>query len=148
MRFVIALLLSVVGSACLAQTEAARGVMETDRAFSRLAQERGIREAFLAYAAADAVMFREGVGPVRGHEAIGRAMQQRPGVTLTWEPEFADVAASGDLAYSWGWYVFTSPDKEGVARASHGNYVSIWRRQPDGGWKWVIDLGNPAPPRK
>jgi ketosteroid isomerase-like protein len=63
---------------------------------------------------------------------------------LVWEPEEAKVAQSQDLAYSWGYSSYTPAAGEPPISA---NYVSIWRKQPDGRWKWVIDLGVLAPPK-
>jgi ketosteroid isomerase-like protein len=60
-------------------------------------------------------------------------------------PEAADVAASGDLAWSWGYARWTASDGSGKTGTS--NYVSIWRKQADGAWKWIVDIGIPAPPK-
>ncbi|MDH4113941.1 MAG: DUF4440 domain-containing protein [Burkholderiaceae bacterium] len=124
-------------------------VLATDRAFAAMAKAKGARAAFTEYADADAVMFRAGVGPVKGLEAIGRVFEEPPAATPVWDPEAADVAASGDLAYSWGQFTWT-PVADGPLAGKPpftGYYVSIWKRQRDGRWKWVVDLGVPAPPR-
>lgn len=125
-------------------------VLAADRAFAAMAKAMGARAAFTAYADPQAIMFRSGVGPVKGREAISRVFAEPAAASPTWEPEAAEVAASGDLAYSWGWFVWT-PVPGGPLDgkpASTGYYVSIWKKQPDGGWKWVVDLGVPAPPKK
>ena len=77
-------------------------VLATDRAFAAAAKARGARAAFTEYADPQAIMFRPGVGPVKGIDAIARVFEDPPAATPAWEPEAADVAASGDLAYSWG----------------------------------------------
>jgi len=28
----------------------------------------------------------------------------------------------------------------------YGKYVNVWRKQKDGKWKVIVDLGNPSPP--
>jgi ketosteroid isomerase-like protein len=56
---------------------------------------------------------------------------------MTWRPTEGDIAASGDLGYTIGRWEFTGA--EGSAR---GSYVTIWRRQPDGSWKVVVDIGD------
>lgn len=68
----------------------------------------------------------------------------QPGVSLTWEPSRADIAASGDLGWTTGRYVLESPEADGEVVRGQGVYVSLWRRQDDGSWKGVMDLGNPA----
>ncbi len=123
-------------------------VLATDRAFAAAAQAKGARAAFTEYADPQAVMFRAGVGPVKGLDAIAGAFEEPPVATPVWEPEAAE--ASGDLAYSWGSYVWT-PVADGPLAGkppATGYYVSIWKKQPDGRWKWVVDLGVPAPPAK
>ncbi len=138
-------LVLIVLSGCAATPpvdERAR-VLETDRAFARLALAQGTRAAFVAFAAPDAIMFRPGVGPVKGAPAISAAFDGQPPAQLDWTPETAEVAASGDLGYSWGWFRYLPQD----GLLTTGNYVSIWRKQPDGQWKWVIDLGVVGPPK-
>jgi ketosteroid isomerase-like protein len=122
-------------------------VLAADRAFAALAKEKGPRTAFTEFADPQAIMFRAGVGPVKGIDAIGRVFEDPPAATPVWEPENAEVAASGDLAYSWGPFTWT-PVPDGPLAGKPpltGYYVSIWKKQPDGRWKWVVDLGVPAP---
>ncbi len=144
MRIISWILLGLVallaGCAHVGRGDALAQIMQTDRDFSRRAQEIGLRTAFVEYAAPDAVMFRAGVGPLRGHAAIAEAFVGAESIKLEWVPEAAEVAASGDLATTWGWYTLTAKD----GKSSTGNYVSVWRRI-DGHWRWVIDLGVPAP---
>jgi ketosteroid isomerase-like protein len=140
-RLVILALLAglLAGCAHRADPAAATAVMRTDREFAARAQTAGLGAAFAEYAAADALIFRAGVGPIRGAAAIGESFAGAGAATLKWEPEAAEVAASGDLAYTWGWYTFTADGK-----SSTGNYVSIWRLIDDR-WRYVVDLGVPAP---
>lgn len=113
--------------------------MQADRDFAARAATVGVRAAFVEFAAPDAIVFRAGVGPIRGQPAIGESFAAWGSATLAWAPEGAEVAASGDLAYTWGWYTYT-----GDGKSSTGNYVSIWRRI-DGRWRYTVDLGVPAP---
>lgn len=139
-RALLLIAVTLAGCAHLSAADMRESVMQADRDFAARAAVVGLRTAFVEYAAADALLFRAGVGPIRGREAIGESFAKSEGDTLAWAPEAAEVAASGDLAYTWGWYTFT--DRGG--KASTGNYVSIWRRI-DGRWRYVVDLGVPAP---
>lgn len=125
-------------------------VLATDRAFAAAAKAKGARAAFTEYADPQAILFRPGVGPVKGIAAIANVFEEPAAATPAWEPEAAEVAASGDLAYSWGAYVWTPVPGGALAGKppATGYYVSIWKKQADGGWKWVVDLGVPAPPKK
>jgi hypothetical protein len=56
------------------------------------------------------------------------------------------VAASGDLAFETGTYSLTMSDPEGSPATERGQYVVVWRKQPDGAWKVAIDapVSDPA----
>jgi len=117
-------------------------VLDTDRAFARYALQHGAQAAFVEFAAADAIMFKPGIGPVRGRAAIEEAFAGTTAVPR-WAPEGGEVAASNDLAWTWGPYSWTPADP--TVKPATGYYVSVWRRI-DGRWRWVADLGVPAPP--
>ena len=123
-------------------------LMATDNAFGRATAARGI-DGWMAYVADDGVFMPDGTDPVRGKDAI-RAFYTpafaRPGYSLTWRPTDADVARSGDLGYTFGVYESRRTDRDGKRVTSHGKYVTIWKKQPDGSWKAVIDIGNSGPP--
>jgi ketosteroid isomerase-like protein len=145
MRLLIASWLLVFSS--VAAAGPVDDVLATDRAFAALAKAKGARAAFTEYADSKAIMFRSGVGPVKGVEDIGRIFTQPPVATPVWDPEAAEVAASGDLAYSWGQFTWTPvPGGPLAGKPPYtGYYVSIWKRQRNGRWKWVVDVGVPAP---
>lgn len=44
-----------------------------------------------------------------------------------------------------GTFEFRSKDKDGKAVVDHGKYTSIWKKQKDGSWKVVLDMGNASP---
>lgn len=60
---------------------------------------------------------------------------------MTWQPVKAEISASGDLGYTYGYYQARSHTAQGdVVR--EGKYTTIWRKQSDGTWKVVLDIGN------
>src|SRR5260221_10458942 len=79
-------------------------ILRADEDFSRLAQEKGIAEAFATYAAEDATILPAGENPVEGREAIRAHFASAAGLSLTWKPFFSQVASSGDLGYTLGTY--------------------------------------------
>lgn len=140
----ILMALAVVVSAQQTNTASAlNSLVEAERAFARTSVAKGTRAAFLENLADDAVIFHP--RPVNG-KSWWTAQAPRPGV-LTWQPIFADVSRAGDLGYTTGpWeYREKSLDDKPVA---FGNYVTIWKRPPGGGWKVALDLGtsNKQPP--
>jgi len=83
----------------------------------------------------------------RGKERIAKTMDflDDKNNHLTWKPVYADMAASGDLGYTYGTFEFRSRDKDGKLTVEYGKYVSIWKKQKDGSWKVVMDMGNSSP---
>jgi uncharacterized protein (TIGR02246 family) len=73
-----------------------------------------------------------------------RMMKDKP--ELSWKPVKVEVARSGDLAYSWGTGKVSVKDKRGKVAETGSKYVSVWRKQADGGWKMVVDTMIPDPP--
>ncbi len=116
---------------------ALQSLIEAERAFSKLSEEKGIKEAFLFYLADDSIVFRP--RPVPGRKAYEAAPDESP-VLLTWEPAYAEVAPDGDLGYTTGPYQFKDKSKP-VDPARYGHYVSLWQKQPGGLWKVVLDVG-------
>lgn len=115
-------------------------VRQAEEAFDALAAEQGIKTAFLAFAAEDAVLLR-GERLIEGKAAITQYFDQQDleQVQLRWKPDFIDVAADGSLAYTYGKYTFSAPDSSGQTRESSGMFHTVWKRQPDGSWKFVYD---------
>jgi ketosteroid isomerase-like protein len=103
--------------------------------------------AFITHFAEDGVEVVDG-GGFDTKEAMRKQEPWPEGTSLAWTPLKADMAASGDLGYTYGNFVLTSKNKEGKLVASHGKYTSIWKRQPDGQWKVVLDMGNSSPDPK
>jgi ketosteroid isomerase-like protein len=121
-------------------------LIRTDTEFSDAAQKIGVGEAFVRFADAGATMLPPGQNVVRGIEAVRKQFADYPkGATLVWKPYAADVARSGDLGYTLGTYEARGPDAEGKTVTRYGKYCSIWKKQPDGRWKWVVDVGTPSP---
>ncbi|MCB9270551.1 MAG: DUF4440 domain-containing protein [Lewinellaceae bacterium] len=126
--------------AAIDQQERKNEIRQAEKEFNDLAAEEGIRTAFVHFADSSAVMLR-GNQLIRGKEAIDAyyADQTLTDVHLTWSPDFVDVAASGELGYTYGPYSFSAVDTAGQKIESHGYFHTVWRRQSDGSWKFVWD---------
>lgn len=118
-------------------------LMAADRRFQGETAERGTSGWVDAFAHDGKLV--SGGGVIEGKAAIRDAMGvlDSPDYSLTWEPEFAE--ASGELGYTYGTYTRTTNDTAGNAAVETGRYVTVWRREADGGWKVVLDMGSPAP---
>jgi ketosteroid isomerase-like protein len=111
-----------------------RSLVEAERAFARLSVEKGMREAFLANLAEDAVIFRPGPVPAVPWYRDQPASKS----VLEWAPEFAAVSSAGDLGYTSGPWTYR---RETGGEPLTGHFVSVWRREPGGTWKVILDAG-------
>jgi len=119
-------------------------LMAADRAFADATARRGA-EGWTSYFEADARQFHAR-GVSIGTDSIRAVMTRAFADTterLSWQPVSAVVAASGELGYTIGRWESRALGQDGRwTAAGTGNYVTIWRRQPDGGWKVSVDIGN------
>jgi ketosteroid isomerase-like protein len=126
------LALALTASAQAAQTPAAQ-VEAAERAFAADGLALGVRDSFLKHMADDAIMFAP--GPVSA-KALFEKRPSSKATRLEWWPRRVAAARSGDLALSVGPSVING--KRG------GYFATIWRREPNGGWKWIYDGGAAA----
>jgi len=120
-------------------------LLQTDRDFSSYSVENGTGPAFIAFADQSVIMISDGGRTVVGIDSLTSVMgtDNPPGSpTLRWEPLKAEVAVSGDLGYTFGRYQRTSIDSLNNESVRYGTYVSVWKKQEDDSWKFVIDAGN------
>jgi len=117
-------------------------IVDTELEFSEMAQKEGIPKAFLAFAAEDVVVNKNN-SLIIGKEALRESYENEKSESgnfgLSWKPDFVDVASSGDLGYTYGKYVYTTTDSIGNTKVIEGVYQTVWKRQPDGKWKFVFD---------
>jgi len=120
-----------------------------ESAMMAAAAEKGA-PGYMSFYAEDAVELPNGAQMLLGKQSIGRTMTflDDQNNRLTWSPVHVDVSASGDLAYSFGNYEFRSIGKDGKSSVEHGKYTTIWKKQRDGKWKVVLDMGNATPEPK
>ncbi len=115
-------------------------IIETDRAFSKMSERKGLRTAYLDYIDSNGVLLRPNNFPIVGGEAVNYISQSNDtAFIMTWEPKSSTVSLSGDLGYTYGIYSYKPKDQDTVFL---GSYVTIWKKQPDGKWKFVLQTGS------
>ena len=118
-------------------------MVEAERAFAARALVVGWKQAFLDYFAPDAVGFDQGqVGLAR--DQIAKNPDPPSDLQLIWEPRFGDVAGSGDLGFLTGPVRNVRASRDG-GKPRYSNYASVWKRQRDGSFKVVMDVGINTP---
>ena len=115
---------------------------EADRAFAALAAKEGPGRAFQAFGAPHVTLLNSAQPHVVPDDFPKRF---GPEDKFTWEPDEAQISAGGDMGYTMGHANIYGKDKEGKEVISHTRYVTIWRKQPDGSWKFIFDGGVDQP---
>ena len=104
-------------------------VIATELAFARMAREEGTWTAFRHYATEDAVMPSPGIVLVQ--EALKDVAD--PPEPIAWGPDLVWSSCGGDYALSTGPATYPGGRK--------GRFATIWERQNDGEYRWVLDQG-------
>jgi ketosteroid isomerase-like protein len=66
-----------------------------------------------------------------------------PNTAVSWKASKIEVAKSGDLGYLYGTYQLAIKDpKGGPAVNDTGKILEVWKKQPDGKWKCIVDTYN------
>lgn len=113
-------------------------IRESEADFAAMLNQKGLHDAFVAYAAENAVIMRNNK-VITGKKAIDEHYKNVDTKTLTWSPDFVEVSSSGDLGYTYGTYQYTFKDSLGNEHVDTGIFHTVWKRQPDGSWKYVWD---------
>ena len=146
MLFVFIINLTMILSCTKSDKNYSDGILlRTDRDFSALSVKEGMFTAFLAFIADDGVILRDGSYPDIGKKALEDYYSGKSDSSfiLSWEPAFEKISAGGDMGYTYG--VWTNRLKASN-QVSRGVYVTIWLRQDDGSWKFVLDSGTQGLP--
>jgi ketosteroid isomerase-like protein len=128
-------------------------LLATDRAFSGLSAVKGKHAAFLAYMTDDVQLYQGEHPPILGKAAAGEAFAAEEKLDstyraqrLVWNPLEAEASPDGALGYTRGNWTFTAPKADGASFTLTGYYVTAWRRQPDGTYKFCLDIGGADKP--
>ncbi len=115
-------------------------LFDAEHAFVRLAAEKGFRDSFYSYFADDGIAFNP--HPFRVRTALAGAPPSPGPMGAVWAPVYGDISAAGDLGWDTGPLIFEGKDG-GPDR--HGMFFSVWKRQADGRFKVVLDVGGDTP---
>ncbi|QDP19450.1 YybH family protein [Sphingomonas xanthus] len=118
----------------LAAANPAMRAIDAERAFAAQAQEAGQWTAFRNWSAPEAIMFTPNAGSAQAFLND----RKDPPIAVYWWPGRSFVSCDGNLAVNSGPWV-----REGGKTV--GYFTTVWQRQPDGGWKWLLDHGDSLP---
>lgn len=120
----------MIVAALLLQAATPQTAVEAERAFNAAAQEKGQWTAFRAFAADTGVMFVP--QPIKAQEWLED--RKDPPRSVAWWPTESYVSCDGNLAVNTGGW--KRPD------GSVGYFTTVWVRQADGRFKWLVDGGD------
>jgi ketosteroid isomerase-like protein len=110
-------------------------IVAAERAFAADGAVMGVGPSFLRHSTADSIVIGPG-GVNKTKDAFGGPPPPGAQPKLGWWPLWAGIAQSGDLGFT------TGPVEVGGVRQGH--YFTMWKKQADGGWKWIYDGGSGA----
>ena len=122
-------------------------LVKRDQAWAQAAAARDV-ESIASYWAEDAQVFPPGQPAVVGKAALRRYVSETlaiPGFSISWEPSDFVVSSSGDVAYGTTTNVVTFQDAQGKPVTERARAVTVWRKDPDGVWRCVVDIWNAGP---
>jgi len=105
-------------------------VVAAELAFARLAQDKGQWTAFAETSTGEAVMFVP--QPVDARDWLRQ--QTNPAQAVRWQPHQVWSSCDGSLAVTKG--AWQQPN------GTVGYFTTVWERQRDGKYKWVLDQGD------
>ncbi len=115
------------------------GLKAADTALCAAIQKDGMAGGYTPSLEPDAVFLRSGRRPLEAPATIREYLDKGTrGEKVCFEPQYAEVAESGDLGYTYGAYKAAAGDES----RSGGYYVHVWRRSAKGAWKLAMDVIN------
>lgn len=114
-------------------------LMDADIAFSNYSEQNGLQKAFIEFAHDSVVLLKPNRMPIEGKQSLVESYRglNDSNIQLTWKPEKAIIAMSGELGYTYG--LWTSVSSKDTAR---GTYLTVWKKNEKGEWKYIADAGN------
>ena len=101
-------------------------MIRAEKNFANTSLVVSTREAFIKFIDSAGIVFEKGK-PVNGLDLYTKS-ERRPGI-LTWEPEYAEIAATNDFGYTTGpWKYYANSIKE--KPAAIGYFVNVWHLTP------------------
>jgi ketosteroid isomerase-like protein len=122
-------------------------LLAVDKQWSELSQTKGFYHSRMDFAEDSSIEIEEYKMPVIGRKGFEDDIAAHPdsNFCLGWTPLRAEIASSGDLGYTFGGFAYRTKTKRGIDTVYYGNYITVWHKQPDGKWKFLIDGGTDTP---
>jgi len=115
-------------------------IAKTEKAFEKMASEKGIAEAFYFFADENAVILRANDSIIKGKVNIKKFYDKKPkNATVSWTADFIEVSEDGTLGYTYGKFSWITKKGDGSTTEFKGVFYTVWKKQADNTWKYVWD---------
>ncbi len=129
----------------LALDSTTRDLQLLEEEFVRCIRRRDSERLMETFYAADAELQAPGAPAMSGREAIlGWLRAQFDNGLIELKREANHFEAEHSLACASGRYSLTRETQPGILCTTEGAFTSVFRRQPDGHWRVIIDCLTPA----
>lgn len=140
------LCLALLLAGCRSRSSGARELAEADIAYAKAAADHNLDQLMTLMDPTDRLV-------AGGQVYIGKAavrerwsqMLQDPHTQISWRPQYAEVAKSGELGYTMGSFQIVGEESNGSPAKIEGEYVTIWKKGSDGKWRVIVDTGSRRP---
>ena len=115
-------------------------ILQTEKAFEKMASEKGLADAFYYFASENAAIRRGNDSLIVGKENIKHFYDKNgnPGAKLNWTPDFIDVSTCGTFGYTYGRYFYSTQDTSGKTIERTGIFHTVWKKQ-NNDWRFFWD---------
>lgn len=120
-------------------------LLRRDADWAKLASEGRDVEGMISYWTEDAIVIPPGLPAVVGKAALREYVESSmkiPGFGITWTSTDVTFSPDGNLAYMMNTNEVRMNAADGTPATTAGRAVTIWRREPDGEWRCVVDIWN------
>jgi ketosteroid isomerase-like protein len=127
--------------------EYTQSLINVDRDFYKVSAKKGLGRAFIDFADDSVILLRDKQFPIWGRAELAKhhlnhESEVKP---LYWDPVKAEASPDGKLGYTFGKWEYKDVDKDGKSTSEYGDYLTVWKKQKDGSWKYVYDGGGSTP---
>jgi len=136
MKKYFALLIPVCISVHLSAQDAG-ALAAAEKAFEKSCLDSGIRNGFLANVDSNGIAFTQ-KGPVDAKQ-FWRSLPAFEGI-FSWSPSYSEISVSGNFGYTTGNYEHR-PKSLNDTPDQCGQYTTLWGKNDQGEWKYLIDIG-------
>jgi ketosteroid isomerase-like protein len=126
-------------------------LLKRDAEWATLGSSGHAVDRILSYWTDDARVYPPGMPVVSGKAALRGYVEGAlaiPGFHITWTTSEAIVSPDGQMAYLLSTNTVTLPNARGELVTTPGRAVTVWRKEPDGEWRCVVDIWNEASARE